>query len=126
MRKLVQTFLLFLIVTVTTVAYADDGESSSFSPTWRLLQGQEKQQFVAGYIQGWRDAAKVTDIAISYVRSNPDRAIEGLEGVRALYNLSGMKPAQLVQEIDAFYSDPENGASPLSAAITAARRRVIK
>jgi hypothetical protein len=96
----------------------------SFLPTWKLLSTEQKQQFIAGYIQGWRDAARVTDIAIGYVRTNPEKALDGLEGVKQLYDLSGVKPTQLAQEVDAFYADPENGGAPLSLAITSAKRRL--
>ena len=127
--QLLFKFALFLSINALTLcAFAQETgqkrEGNSFSPTWRLMQNQEKQQFIAGYIQGWRDAAKMTDIAISYVRSNPERAVEGLEGIRSLYNLGSVKPSQLVQEIDAFYADPENNTSPLSAAITSAKTRL--
>lgn len=94
---------------------------SSFLPVWKLLNMPQKQQFVAGYLQGWRDAATVTDIAIAYIKENPHDAINGLERIKTLYDLSGLKPELVVQAIDKFYADPDNGNAPLSLAITAAR-----
>jgi len=99
----------------------DINAPSSFLPIWKLLSRPEKLQFIAGYIQGWRDAAKVTDIAISFVRENPQQAVEGMERVRALYELSDLKPDLVVNQLDQFYADPDNRQAPLSRAISAAR-----
>jgi hypothetical protein len=104
------------------ISWANSSNTDSFAPTWKLLHTAEKQQFLSGYLYGWRDAAKVIDVAISYVHANPERAVEGLQGIKSLYNLSGLKPTQLVDSIDQFYTDPENQSAPLSAAITAARK----
>ena len=95
----------------------------SFLPVWKLLSNDQKQEFVAGYIQGWHDAAMVTDIAITYIKQNPRDAINGLERIKSVYDLSAVKPDAVVQAIDEFYSNPENGAAPLSLAITSARNR---
>lgn len=126
MARLLPFLMGFLLggVCLTATSGISEGNGPSFLPTWKLLTTDQKQQFIAGYIQGWKDAARVTDIAIGYVRTNPERAIEGLEGIRQLYDLSGVKPIQLAHEIDAFYSDPENNGAALSKAITAARRRI--
>lgn len=112
-------------VTSTSSQPADSGGGApAFLPVWKLMSGQEKLQFIAGYIQGWKDAAKVTDIAIDYVKSNPTEAVDGLERIRRLYGLSGVRPSQIVDEVDDFYSDPDNMNSPLSVAVTAAKNRV--
>ena len=100
--------------------YAD---SSGFVSTWRLLKHEQKDQFVAGYLHGWQDAAKVTDIAIQFVEENPEKAVEGLVKIKQLYKIKGVKAAELVKEIDDFYSDPANAGAPLSMAVTAARNR---
>ena len=97
---------------------------SPFYPTWKLLSSAEKQQFVAGYIQGWRDAGRVTDVAIAYIRENPGKAIEGLEQVRSLYDLSDLKPAILASAVDEFFRDPENKDAGLSQAVSAAKHAV--
>ena len=67
------------------------------------------------------DAAKVTDIAIGFVKENPGKAVESLEGVKKLYDLSSLKPEALVEEIDAFYSKGDNSRATLSAAVTSAK-----
>ncbi|RIL09341.1 MAG: hypothetical protein DCC75_06750, partial [Proteobacteria bacterium] len=85
---------------------------------------QEKQQFVAGYLEGWRDAAKVTDVVIKYVRDNPDQAVSGLERIRTLYDSSELKPNIVAKEIDEFYKKPENHAATFSAALSAVKTRV--
>lgn len=101
------------------LAYAED--SSSFYPTWKLLGSKEKEQFVAGYIQGWKDAAQVTDIAISFVQDNPGKAVEGLEQVKGLYDVRDIRPGLLAGAIDDFYSRPENQGAALSLAVSAAK-----
>ena len=94
---------------------------ASFLPSWKLMNSQEKQHFIAGYVQGWRDAQQVTDITISYVKKNPDQAVLGLEKMKSLYDLSGAKPELLAKAVDVFYMDPQNGHASLSSAVTAAR-----
>ncbi len=102
-----------------------NAESSlaSFLPIWKLLNYDQKVQFVSGYIQGWKDAARVTDIAIAYVRENPKNAVDGLEKLKGLYDLSDLKPNTVVDQIDTFYADPENSEAALSRAINASRGR---
>ena len=97
--------------------------SQSFMPIWKLLNQQEKQQFVAGYLQGWRDAALVTDVAIRYVGDNPGEAVAGLERIRSLYDSSTLKPALVAKHIDEFYQHPENHSAAFSAAISAAKHQ---
>ncbi len=96
----------------------------AFYPTWKLMSFAEKQQFVAGYIHGWRDAARVTDIVITYVKDNPGKAVEGLEQVRGLYDLRDLKPTILAQALDTFFEDPENKTAGLSQAVSAAKRAI--
>jgi len=103
-----------------------DDDGSPFLPTWKLLTDEAKRQFVAGYLHGWSDAAKVTDIAIDYVRGNPDEALDGLKRLKQLYNISGVQAELLSEGITQFYADPENAGAPLSKAVTAARNRVIR
>ncbi len=117
--------ILFSLVLAGTVSVrpAEADDEPSFLPTWKLLDLNQRQQFIAGYLQGWRDAANVTDIAINFVRRNPDKAIASLEGVRELYRLRTLRPSEIVEAVDEFYADPENSTAPLSRAITAARTR---
>ena len=99
-------------------------DERSFSPIWKLMNSEQKQQFISGYIQGWKDAARVTDIAISYIRSNPDKAIDSLQGVKQLYALGRLNPSLLTAEIDEFFADPANSSASLSRAITASKIRL--
>lgn len=99
-------------------------ESDPFLPTWKLLSPEAKEQFIAGYLQGWRDAEKVTDIATQYVKENPQKALEGLEKIRALYDMSAYKSSAIVEHIDLFYKDPSNASSSLSKAVSGARQRL--
>ena len=114
---------LYLLFTAAIPVMLSASEEIAFLPTWKLLNTQEKQQFVSGYTKGWKDAAQVIDIAISYVEQNPEKAVEGLKSLREVYELGDIRPDTLVQEIDAFYSDPENSKANLSKAVTAAKNR---
>lgn len=117
-------YLVHLVISsllIVGASSAQNREQLPFLPTWKLLSRDQKRDFVAGYIQGWRDAAQVTDIAIGYVRDNPKQAVEGLEKIRRLYDLSSVRADGLVEGVDGFYSDPKNAAATLSAAVTAVR-----
>src|SRR5262245_7133347 len=100
-NRIVRCFLVGISpIFIIRVAQADSPLSSaaSFLPIWKLLSPAEKQQFVAGYVQGWADAARVTDIAIDYVREHPQEAISGLEHIRALYRIQNLKPGEIVHQ----------------------------
>lgn len=96
----------------------------AFLPTWKLLKNEAKQHFVAGYLFGWRDAEKVTDIAIDYVKENPQGAIEGLERLRGIYDMQGLTADSMVRELDAYFSESSSKDATLSQAITAVRGRL--
>jgi hypothetical protein len=98
---------------------------SSFLPTWKLFRTNEsKQQFVAGYISGFRDAARVTDAAIEYARDNPNNAVSGLEKVKGIYEMEGLTAESLVAKLDEFFSEPDGKNATLSQAMVAARNRL--
>lgn len=101
-----------------------EDDKSSFLPTWKLLNPQEKQQFMAGYLYGWRDAAKVTEIAINYIKENPQKAIEGLESIRALYDVSHFNSSAIAHEVDSFFQDSDNRDASLTAAISYAKSKL--
>jgi hypothetical protein len=115
--------LTFNISFTSQNALADD-DKTSFLPTWKLLNPQEKQQFMAGYLFGWRDAAKVTEIAIGYVRENPQKALEGLESIRSLYDVSKVNSSAMAHEVDTFFQDSDNRDASLMAAISYAKARL--
>ena len=122
MKKLIVlvSFIAFAMST-SDCAFAD--QEASFLPTWRLLSSQEKQQFISGYVQAWKDAASVNDVVIGYIKSNPDKAAQALESIRSIYDFSGVPVEQLVSGIDDFYTDPENLGAPLSKAVSGAKSR---
>jgi hypothetical protein len=118
-----QICLIAVLFFAAPIARADTSDASAgFLAVWRLMSNEQKQQFIAGYFQGWRDANKVTDIAIQYVREHPDKAIDGLEKIRALYDLHELSPNEVIPLIDAFYKHPENQNATFSSAVTAARQ----
>lgn len=97
---------------------------ASFLPTWKLLHNEGKQQFVAGYLFGWRDAGRVTDAAIEYAREHPENAVNGLERIRGIYDMEGLTAETVVRELDSFFSGSAGKDATLSQAITAVRRRL--
>ena len=120
---LMPALLLFAPLRAAAEISDEIAEESSFLPAWKLLGQQEKQQFISGYLQGWKDAVKILDIVITYVQQNPERAARALQSIKGIYEMPGARPDQLVHEIDVFYSDPANRNAPLSKAITAAKAR---
>jgi hypothetical protein len=106
------------------VAESKVASEASFLPTWKLLTNQGKQQFVAGYLFGWRDAGRVTDAAIEYAREHPSQAVGGLEKIRDIYDMEGLTAEGMVRELDVFFAESSGKDATLSQAITAARRRL--
>lgn len=111
---------IFLIISETTYAESDE----PFLPTWKLLKSAERSQFIAGYLYGWRDAAKVTGIAIEFVKENPKDAVEGLTKLQSLYTMEGLKADVVSKELDTFFSKSENKDATLSQAVTAVRAQL--
>lgn len=106
------------------VAESSNAPEASFLPTWKLLRADAKQQFISGYLFGWRDAKKVTDVAIDYVKENPANAVSGLERVRGIYDMEGLTPESVVRELDNYFSGSEGKDATLSQAVTAVRMRM--
>ncbi|MGI6525310.1 MAG: hypothetical protein ACOX2O_08505 [Bdellovibrionota bacterium] len=118
------TIIFTLCTTVPTFAEESTKDDSPFLPAWRLLNNNDKQQFVSGYQQGWKDAVKIIDIVIGYLKTNPAEGAKALEQIRNIYNLSTIKTHTLVHEIDLFYANPQNNTAPLSKAVTAAKTKL--
>jgi hypothetical protein len=98
---------------------------SSFLPMWKLFRTNEsKQQFVAGYLSGFRDAARVTDVAIAYGKDNPANVMSGLERIKDIYAMEGLTAESMVRALDEFFAEPEGKDATLSQAILAARSRL--
>lgn len=117
-----RSIALFFTLFVAFTAHAED--QRGFLPTWKLLAPEAKEQFIAGYLEGWRDAGVVTDIATQYVKENPQKALEGLEKIKVLYDMSSLKTSAVVSEINGFYRDPENSLASLSKAVSYAKERL--
>ena len=114
-------FLAILLIVVPFSNFSVAEGQGSFAPTWKLLDTSAKEQFIAGYLEGWRDAGVINDIASEYIKENPTKALEGLERVKALYDLSSLKAAAIVKKVDEFYKNPANQASSLSRAVSYAK-----
>lgn len=87
------------------------------------MNTEEKRQFIAGYKYASEDVQQILDIAIDFVRENPDQAINGLETLKRLYNFSATGPDTMVKEIDRFYSSSNNREASLSRAMTATNNK---
>ncbi len=115
---------LLLAITVGLTSRAASADGGSFEPVWRLLTREQKQQFVAGYLNGMRDAAKMTDLLQDIVKQNPESASGSLDRLAQIYQGVGRSsPDSIVAGIETFYADPANSGAQLSAAITAAQQK---
>lgn len=114
-----------LIGTLLSGAYPVLAQDA-FLPTWKLLDPESKEQFVAGYLQGWKDAAQVTDVVKEYVKENPQKAVEGLDKIKQLYDMNAVRPAQIVLLVDEFYKKPENSSAGLSKAVSSAKQQIVR
>ena len=122
MRRVARGFLLLAAVFCAPLTVTAEEVQSAFLPTWKLLSAQEKQQFISGYLQGWRDAARLLEVTQGYVQERPAEAASSIERLAGIYGgLSGLHADAVAAEVERFYHDPANSRAPLSAAITAAR-----
>lgn len=100
-------------------------ESVRFYPIWKNMNIKQKQQFISGYIYGSDDAKRIIDIAIKFIRDNPEQAVSGLERIKEVYDLTGMDNRKLAAQIDEYYSDPEHAGEALSMAVSSARNQSL-
>lgn len=98
----------------------------SFYPTWKLLRPEERKMFLSGYLHGWQDARKVTDIVLSHTAENPGTAVSSLEKVREIFGIANEPVETLLDRINSFYEDSENQDAPLSVAVSAAGERLTE
>lgn len=118
-------FVLALFVNLPSAVWATGpAEERPFLPTWKLLNSEQKQQFIAGYLFGWNDAAQITAIVAGFVRENPEEAQRGLEKLQSLYAVGDLRPQAIAREVDTFYNDPTNSSAGLSRAVSYAKERV--
>jgi hypothetical protein len=125
--SVMRTIFCVLILTSVinpAILRAESTDAIPFYPTWKLLNASDKAQFMAGYLHGWADARNVTNIAIDFIKDNPGKAVNSLEDIRKLYDVSSLKPEALVEEVDSFYNKPGNKAASLSVAVTAAKQHL--
>ena len=119
MRFCIYLVVSILIISPISSAYGES-DFNSLLPTWRLLSRQQKEQFVAGYLQGMREAEHITKLAIA--GANEKNLSETLSQLPSVYDVQGLAARDLVVEIDAFYKKPENRDKPMFAAVIEARR----
>lgn len=100
---------------------AENAPESGFGPTWKLMSKQERKVFISGYLQAWRDAAKVNDIAIGFIKENPQKAVGSLEQIKSLYDMSGLDPDTMLSKLDRYFADPDHVQSTLSMAMSATK-----
>jgi len=106
-------------------AFCEDAGPSpnAFLPSWKLLNSQQKQYFMSGYLKGFRDASKVTEIALEYLKQNPQSALQGLTELKNVYDLSELSALELSRQVDVFFADPLNRDKSLSQAVSASKQR---
>ena len=113
------TIVLFLSLCSGGTVHAEQGPAAPILPTWKLLTGDQKRQFIAGYQQGLRDSAQITGVALEFVEQNPAEAVSALKRVRSLYQTPNVAPEALVKDLDRYLSDPDNIHATLSSAVNA-------
>lgn len=119
------TVALFICMAISPFFTQSSFAQDAFLPTWKLLNNEAKEQFIAGYLQGWKDAGDVTDVVKEYVKENPQKAIEGLDQIKQLYDVSSVRPSQIVALIDEYFKEPGNGNASLSRAVSAAKQQLV-
>jgi hypothetical protein len=95
-----------------------------FGPTWKLLDPEAKRQFIAGYLFAFSDAARITDIALEYIKDNPQAAVSGLERIRSVYDMHGLTADMVVHELDVYFKESGGKEATLSQAVTAVRSQL--
>ncbi len=116
--------LAAFLVATSLCACPVSASDEEFGPTWKLLKPEEKRQFLAGYIYGWQDAARVTDATIEFAENNPQEVISGLKRVRQLYSFGDQEASALTNLVDTFFAKVENRRATLAQAITAAKAQL--
>lgn len=102
-------------------------DQQSFAPTWKLFKHrEEKVQFIAGYLYAAQDFKRISEIAVNYIKDQPEKAVESLESLSRLYDFSSGSPDRLALYVDQFYADPENSSASLSKALSYAKSEMSK
>ncbi len=119
--KLITLILSCNLSMFTGICLAD---TEPFLPTWKNLKPNEKQLYIAGYLNGLRDTEEVVSIAAEYVEKNPALVAQTLKKVQQLCSVSDVGAGALVPEIDAYYSKLENQSAALSLALSSAQQKI--
>lgn len=119
--KLITLILSCNLSIFTGICLAD---TEPFLPTWKNLKPNEKQLYIAGYLNGLRDTEEVVSIAAEYVEKNPALVAQTLKKVQQLCSVSDVGAGALVPEIDAYYSKLENQSAALSLALSSAQQKI--
>ena len=121
--------IMFLALACTVVCLtaplstvqAEVPAATPFAETWKMMSSLEKQQFAAGYLFGLRDAARMQDVTLSYIRENPTQAISGIERIRDILSAEGASPDTLVRSVDEYFNDAKNRNATITMAMSRAR-----
>ena len=132
-----RVLLMFLAVAMPALALplrtsAEDAASRSglsgpgpakatFGPTWKLLSADQKRQFVAGYLQAWQDAGKVTEALAAFSREKPEQLAQSFDKILAIFDVARLSPDTVARELDRIFSDPETRELTLAEAMSSAR-----
>lgn len=121
LKLLISTILLVSVL--PGLSQAEIPPAPPFAQTWKMMSAVEKQQFVAGYLFGLRDAARMQDVTLAYIRENPAQAISGIERIRDILAADGVQPDRMVQLVDQYFADPKNREGTITMAMSLARSR---
>ena len=123
MRAGIFVFLVFLSG-FPLLSHAQDIGTKGFFASWKLMNTEEKRQFLSGYKYASEDIQDILNIAIEFIKENPEQAVSGLETLQKLYDFSSIGPDTLVTEVDRYYRESKNREASLSQAMTAARNNI--
>ncbi len=120
--------ILLLVVGALTAlcASADETRRGPFLPTWSLLNPEQKQYFISGYLGALDDVRDVLSITERYVKENPSKGLSAIEELRGIYKSEDTSPLDLSRAIDRFYSSVDNRDKGLSLAISSALTDIKK
>jgi len=128
----VRTNLLVTLYILTSLCFAllappaqiANAQEQQFYTSWKLMNNQEKQQFIAGYMMAYANARKIAELTAQYSEHEPAKALESLRKLPNFFTIPNISPGILTQEVDTFYSDPENWSANFSKAVSASVGKV--
>lgn len=122
-RSCRQALAAILLVASPSAAVAQSSSSETpIYPIWRLMDEQAKRQFIAGYLYGFRDARALGEIAVEFSKQNPPDLAQGLSALLSHYQLTRMRPEQLVPLIDEHLEDTSHHSESLRIIINKIQR----